>query len=338
MTIEDSMVLAAEAGLHYVSDQGPGMRRVRRGKGFSYLDSTGAAVNGPIREWIDKLVIPPAWTDVWISEDRSGHILATGYDQAGRKQYVYHPKWEETRDAAKFDRMADFGKRLTSLRRRMHADLSGPGLSQPKVTALAVAVMDRTLIRVGNRKYADENDAYGLTTLTLDHVQVRGPHVRLDFAGKGGSDHQLAFKDRQLATLIGECLELDGQTLFGYETADGVASISSTDVNRYLAETMSGPFTAKDFRTWGASTFVAEELMESKDDEPEDARVLAAIDAAAEKLGNTREVCRSSYVHPLIPEAFHSGALAAAWSSSRRGLWLGRAESAVNRVMESGAA
>ena len=334
MTIEDSMALAEEAGLHYVTDQGPGLRRVRKGKGFSYVNVSGETVNGSTREWIDKLVIPPAWTDVWISQDHSGHILATGHDKAGRKQYIYHPKWEETRDAAKFERMADFGDRLISLRRRVHADLSTPGLSQDKVTALAVAVMDRTLVRVGNRKYAEENDAYGLTTLTCDHVTVRGPHVHFDFAGKGGADHQLVFKDRHLASLIGECLELDGQTLFGYETTDGVASISSTDVNRYLADTMSGPFTAKDFRTWGASTFVTEELMKSRRDaDPEDDRVLAAIDAAAEKLGNTREVCRSSYVHPLIPEAFHSGALARAWSRSRRGLWLGRAESAVNRLM-----
>ncbi len=327
------MALADEAGLHYVSDDGTGLRRVRRGKGFAYLDHTGNPVNGTTREWISSLVIPPAWTDVWISSDRSGHMLASGYDSAGRKQYVYHPKWEETRDAAKFERMADFGRRLVSLRRRTHADLSGPGLSREKVSALAVAVMDRTLIRVGNRKYAEENDAYGLTTLTCDHVEVRGPHVHLEFAGKGGSDHQLVFKDRQLAGLIGQCLELDGQTLFGYETPDGVASISSTDVNRYLTETMSGPFTAKDFRTWGASTFVAEELMTSRSALSHEARVLDAIDAAAERLGNTREVCRSSYVHPSIPESFHNGELAEAWSRSRRGLWLGRAEAAVNRVL-----
>ena len=332
MTTADSIALAEEAGLHYVSDEGPGLRRVRRGKGFSYLDSRGNTVNGAVREWIGTLVIPPAWNEVWISADRSGHILATGHDTAGRKQYVYHPKWEETRDAAKFERVADFGGRLTSLRRRMHADLSQPGMARDKVTALAVAVMDRTLIRVGNRKYAEENYAYGLTTLTCDHVEVRGPHVHLEFAGKGGADHELVFRDRALAGLIGQCLELDGQTLFGYETSDGVASISSTDVNRYLAETMSGPFTAKDFRTWGASTFVAEELMTSKHVDSEEQRILNAIDAAAERLGNTRAVCRSSYVHPLIPEAFQSGALAEAWSRSRKGMWLGRAESAINRL------
>ena len=333
MTTADSMVLADEAGLHYVTDQDPGLRRVRRGRGFSYVDAKGTTVNGAVREWINSLVIPPAWTEVWISADRSGHILATGHDKAGRKQYIYHPKWEMVRDEAKFERMAEFGSRLTSLRRRMHADLTGPGLTREKVTALAVAVMDRTLIRVGNRKYADENDAYGLTTLTCDHVQIRGPHVHLEFVGKGGADHQHVFKDRRLAQLIDECLELDGQTLFGYETSGGVGSLTSTDINAYLSATMAGPFTAKDFRTWGASTFVAEELMRTKGGDDPEAGVLRAIDAAAEKLGNTREVCRSSYVHPVIPEGYLSGALRSAWTRSRRGMWLGRSESAVNRLM-----
>ena len=182
----ESMSLAADAGLNYVTDEIPGDSpnppRPRillfrpPGKGDQWL--------GP--EWIDSLVIPPAWTDVWISPDRSGHILATGYDEAGRKQYIYHPVWEETRDEVKFERMGEFGRRLTQLRRRTDSELSRQGLSRLKVTALAVAVMDRTLIRVGNRKYADENDAYGLTTITCDHVEVDGLHVHLEFVGKGG--------------------------------------------------------------------------------------------------------------------------------------------------------
>lgn len=334
MTATDSMSLAAEAGLTYVSDGAPGLRRIRRGRGFSYVDAKGRAVNGAAREWITSLVIPPAWDQVWISPDRSGHILATGYDKAGRKQYIYHPVWEETRDEVKFDRMGDFGKRLAKLRRRTDSELSRSGLSRQKVTALAVAVMDRTLIRVGNRRYADENDAYGLTTMTCEHVEVDGLHVHLDFAGKGGADHQLVFEDRRLAGLIAKCQDLAGQTLFGYETPEGVAAVTSTDVNAYLADTMSGPFTAKDFRTWGASTAIAEELMTGPDVGDEDARMLSAIDITAEKLGNTREVCRSSYLHPLIPEAFRNGGLHSAWVRSRRGTWLGRAESAVNRVID----
>jgi DNA topoisomerase-1 len=333
MTSIESISLAAEAGLNYITDETPGLRRIRRGRGFSYSDANGKVINGSVRKWIDSLVIPPAWDDVWISPDRSGHILATGYDKAGRKQYIYHPLWEETRDEVKFDRMGDFGRRLTRLRRRTDSELSRPGLSKQKVTALAVAVMDRTLIRVGNRRYAEDNDAYGLTTITCDHVEVDGHHVHLEFAGKGGADHQLVFQDRRLAGLIAKCQDLAGQTLFGYETADGVAAVTSTDVNLYLADIMNGPFTAKDFRTWGASTAVAEELMTGPHDDDENARLLRAIDVTAEKLGNTREVCRSSYLHPMIPESFHNGALDQAWARSRRGVWLGRSESTVNRLL-----
>ena len=333
MTSVESIALASEAGLNYVTDEIPGIRRTRRGRGFSYVDPRGKTINGSVRKWIDSLVIPPAWERVWISPDRSGHILATGYDNAGRKQYIYHPVWEETRDEVKFERMGEFGRRLTQLRRRTDSELSRPGLSRVKVTALAVAVLDRTLIRVGNRKYADENDAYGLTTITCDHVEVDGLHVHLEFVGKAGADHQLVFQDRRLAGLISKCQELGGQTLFGYETPEGVTAITSTDVNNYLVETMSGPFTAKDFRTWGASTAVAEELMTGPEDGNEETRLLRAIDSTAEKLGNTREVCRSSYLHPIIPDAFHSGALAHAWAHSRRGTWLGRAESTINRII-----
>jgi DNA topoisomerase-1 len=278
-------------------------------------------------------VIPPAWEEVWISPDRFGHIQATGYDKAGRKQYIYHPSWEEVRDEVKFDRMGDFGRRLPKLRKQVDADLRRPGLARAKVNALAVAVMDRTLIRVGNRKYADENEAYGLTTLTCDHVLVDGLHVHLEFAGKGGADHEVVFKDRRLAGLIARCQELAGQTLFSYEADDQVNAISSTDVNAYLADVMSGPFTAKDFRTWGATTAIAEDLVTLPDDLDGEARLLHAIDATAERLGNTRAVCRSSYLHPVIPEAFHSGALASAWEQSRKGLWMSRAESTVNRLL-----
>jgi DNA topoisomerase-1 len=333
MTLVDSMSLAAEAGLLYVGEEMPGLRRIRRGRGFSYVGVGGETVNGPIRERIESLVIPPAWEDVWISADPSGHIQATGYDKAGRKQYIYHPVWEQVRDEAKFERMGDFGRRVAKLRRRLDSDLRRPGLAKEKVAALAVSVMDLTLIRVGNQRYAEENEAYGLTTLTGDHVEIDGFQVHLEFAGKGGADHQLAFRDRRLASLIARCQELAGQTLFGYETEQGVTSISSTDVNSYLAQVMSAPFTAKDFRTWGASTAVAELLVADNPAGDEEAHLLRAIDATAEKLGNTREVCRSSYLHPLIPEAFRDGSLRDAWSRSRRGPWLGRAEAAVNRLM-----
>jgi DNA topoisomerase-1 len=333
MTSVDSMSMAEEAGLNYVSDESPGLRRVRRGKGFSYLDPKGNTVNGSTKEWVASLVIPPAWDQVWISPDRAGHILVTGYDKAGRKQYIYHPSWEEVRDEVKFDRMGDFGRRLARLRKQIDAELRRPGLSRSKVTALALAVMDRTLIRVGNRKYADENEAYGLTTLTCDHVLVDGLHVHLEFAGKGGADHELVFRDRRLAGLIARCQELAGQTLFSYEADQGINAITSSDVNDYLAAVMSGPFTAKDFRTWGASTAIAEDLATAPDDLDEETSLLNAIDATAERLGNTRAVCRASYLHPIIPEAFKTGALQEAWERSRRGAWMARAESTVNRLL-----
>ncbi len=331
----DSMALADDAGLVYVSDDAPGFRRVRRGKGFSYLDLVGMPLDGLVRDRINALAIPPAWKDVWISPQPSGHVLATGYDSAGRKQYIYHPAWEEMRDEAKFERMGEFGRRLGKLRRDLDADLRKPGLSRRKVTALSIAVLDLTLIRVGNRRYADENDAYGLTTLTAEHVGVDGLEVQLEFAGKGGADHQLVFQDRRLAALITSCQELAGQNLFSYPTPEGVTAITSTDVNTYLAEAIPGSFTAKDFRTWGASTAVAEHLASDPGDGDEGAQLLRAIDLAAERLGNTREVCRSSYVHPLIPEAFEDGRLKEAWRRSRRGQWLGRSESAVNRLIAS---
>jgi DNA topoisomerase-1 len=332
MGLADSMELAASAGLNYAENGAPGYRRIRRGRGFSYLDPRGNPVNGRKRESFAALAIPPAWTDVWISADPSSHIQATGYDDAGRKQYIYHPDWEAARDEVKFERMGDFGAHIGRLRRRVEADLRQPGMPRRKVIALAVALLDQTLIRVGNRKYADENEAYGLTTLTCDHVTVRGSRVQLDFSGKGGADHQLVVEDARLARLVAKCRGLGGDTLLSYQNGVGLGVTSSTDVNDYLAETMGGPFTAKDFRTWGASTAVTEFLAGEARSEIE-SEILAAIDATAEKLGNTREVCRDSYVHPSIPDAYREGSLREAWVRSRSGRWLTRPESTVNRLL-----
>lgn len=326
--------LATGAGLRYVSDEGPGHRRIRRGKGFSYVDAAGEPLSEDETEWARSLVIPPAWTDVWISPDRRGHILATGYDDAGRKQYIYHPDWEDARDQAKFDRMGDFGARLPRLRRRIDRDLRRPGMERPKVVALAVAVLDRTLIRVGNRQYAESNDSYGLTTLTHEHVELNGSHVALAFAGKGGAEHTLAFSDRRLASLLSRCQELRGQTLFSYESADGVGTIGSTDVNDYLADATGKAFTAKDFRTWGATSIVTGNLAGSPPENDPVKRFLQAVDCAAERLGNTRQVCRASYVHPVVEESLEDGRLEAAWRRSRSGKWISRPESAVRRLLD----
>jgi DNA topoisomerase-1 len=334
MTSADSIELAVEAGLRYTESGQPGWRRVRRGSGFSYLDESGAPLSRPARERVDELVIPPAWQEVWISPDPRGHIQATGVDKAGRKQYIYHPLWETVRDERKFDRMQGFGDRLPSLRRAVDSDLRRHGLPLERVVALAVAVLDRTMIRIGNKRYADENEAYGLTTLTCDHVQVGPVRVVFDFVGKGGADHRVAFADRRLSTLMSRCHDLSGQTLFSYEDAEGgVQSVTSTDVNAYLTGAMGSSFTAKDFRTWGASALVTEELARGRADTDVESEVRRAIDVTAERLGNTRSVCRDSYVHPGVLDAARTGALRPLWNRARPGRWLDRSESALRLVL-----
>lgn len=328
--------LATEAGLRYVSDEEPGIRRLKRGKGFSFVRSDGSIVEGAARERVRSLAIPPAWTEVWIAPDEDAHILATGYDDAGRKQYIYHPRWEEVRDQAKFDRLRRFGGVIGHLRRQVDSDLRQNGLERSKVVALAVAVLDRTLIRVGNQQYADTNESYGLTTLTTDHVEVNGAHVRLSFAGKGGADQQLAFSDRRLARLIADCEELGGQTLFSYESGGGTSTIGSSEVNAYLAEITGQDCTSKDFRTWGATSIVVGELAQEGPEAGEAETAFSrAVDVAAEKLGNSREVCRDSYVHPIARDAHLSGALASAWRHTRRGKWVSRSESALNLLLSN---
>lgn len=324
--------LAEEAGLIYLDEGTPGISRVRRGSGFSYIDPAGHLVDEESRERARSLTIPPAWKEVWIASDATSHILATGTDNAGRKQYIYHPVWEDLRDEIKFERLVAFGRKVGKLRRTLDRDLRKPGLPRRKVIALAVAVLDRTLIRVGNRKYVNDNDSYGLTTLTSDHVEVSGQHVYFEFSGKGGAEHQLAFEDRRLASLIRKCQDLSGQSLFSYQNGTGPAAITSTDVNDYLSVVTTSHFTAKDFRTWGASATVTGHLAGSKGSDV-DSEFLAAIDAAAEKLGNTRAVCRNSYVHPGLATAYTDGRLAEAWSVSRTGKWLDRQESTLNRIL-----
>lgn len=333
MTTTTPEEMATTASLRYVEDGEPGHRRIRRGKGFSYIDEEGNPLPEQDREWIRSLAIPPAWSDVWICSDRDGHILATGYDDAGRKQYIYHPRWEEVRDQVKFERMGDFGASLRRLRKHVDSELRRPGLKREKVLALAIAVLDRTLIRVGNRQYAQTNDSYGLTTLNGDHVELNGSRVVLAFNGKGGAEHQTAFSDRRLASLLARCQELGGQTLFSYETYDGVGRVGSSDVNAYLAEITGRQFTAKDFRTWGASSIVAGCLADGETES--DTAFLRAVDVAAERLGNTRQVCRSSYVHPAVQEAYDDGRLMWAWQRSRSGKWMNRSESAVSKLLDS---
>lgn len=333
-------VEAAEAaGLRYVSDAQPGIRRRRRGRGFEFVRSDGTRASARDVERARSLAIPPAWTDVWICADASGHLQATGRDARGRKQYRYHERWTTVRDEAKFERLAIFGAMLPRLRDRVMADMALDGLPRRKVTAAVVSLLDRTLIRVGNDEYRRANGTFGLTTLTEEHVEVEGSEICFRFVGKGGREHDVTLRDRRLASIVRRCHELGGQELFTFMADDGTpVRVDSADCNEYLVEVLGVEATAKDFRTWGATTTVMRHLasvpgLDDLDESALDALVLEAVDVAAERLGNTRAVCRQSYVHPTVPEAFASGDLHVAWRGSRRGRNTSRAERAVLRLL-----
>jgi DNA topoisomerase-1 len=327
----DDNILLDDVGLVYVSDEEPGYTRQKRGSGFAYRDRHGEAITARAREWIESLVIPPAWSDVWICADRNGHLLATGRDAEGRKQYLYHPTWTELRDAAKFDRMQDFGKRLKRVRRQTEHDLSLDGTPRERVLALIVQLMDETLIRVGNDRYAQVNSTYGLTTLTSDHVAVTSDRITFEFAGKNSKPVHLVVANPSLAKVVKRCLRLDAPELFAYTNAHGdVVDVTSADVNQYLRDLTRFDCTAKDFRTWGASSIVVDRLGHATS---EGRGFLEAVDAAADLLNNTRAVCRASYVHPVIEEALVDQRLADTWASSRSGRWYSRSESALLKLL-----
>lgn len=306
---------AAACGLVYVDDTAPGIERRPCGRGFRYLDANGRPVRDTrVLARIRGLAIPPAWGHVWICAQPDGHLQATGWDARGRKQYRYHDAWRTARDQAKFERLADFGAALPTLRDAVRAALRSNSLSRDTVVSGVIELLDRTLIRVGNERYVAENHSYGLTTLRTRHADVGGHRVRFTFRGKSGVRHQRVVADRRLASLVRRCQDLPGQVLFQYvDLEDGsVHAVRSSDVNAYLHGLTGQPYTAKDFRTWGASVRVAERLAETARPETkaETRRAVnAAVDDAAARLGNTRAVCRSSYVHPAVIEGFTSGAL-----------------------------
>jgi DNA topoisomerase I len=334
----DSGILAERARLRYVSDGEPGIIRRRRGKGFSFAAADGSAIGESERLRISALVIPPAWTEVWICDDERGHLQATGRDAAGRKQYIYHPDWDEVRDEAKFDRLGPFGRALPKLRARIQQDLGQRGLPHRKVVALATAVLDQTLIRVGNKCYT-QNGALGLTTLGTENAEIDGNVIKLSFTGKGGVDHVVALEDARLAALMSRCQDLSGQHLFSYTADDEVAAVTSNDVNEYLRSITGDEFSAKDFRTWGASALATAHLGQSgrAGGATDDQVILAAVDVAAEALGNTRAVCRASYIHPVIADAYVSGDLHRAWTQSRSGRLMKRPERALSRLLTGAA-
>lgn len=337
--LDVSLASADEAGLRYVSDEGPGLRRTRRGRGFSYSRPNGTVITDQVeRRRIEALAIPPAWTDVWICPTADGHILATGRDDRGRKQYRYHDEWNRVRAADKFAALPEFAEALPALRQRVETDLRRHDLPKEKVLALVVRLLDNTLIRVGNEAYAAENESYGLTTMLAEHVEVDGACIAFDFTAKGGLARNVYVEDARLAKIVHACSELGGQDLFTYRTDDAIADVTSNDVNQYLRESIGQEVTAKHFRTWGGTVSAAAALAITRVPESDaraDKAVLAAYDVAAEVLGNTRTVCRESYVHPAISEAFRTGKLSELWPRSRPTRWLARPERLVQRLLDS---
>jgi DNA topoisomerase-1 len=306
---------ACAAVLCYVSDEGAGITRRRVGKGFSYRQPQGGPLKDPATlRRIRALAIPPAWTQVWICPVENGHIQATGRDERGRKQYRYHLRWRETRDAAKFDHMVEFACVLPRIRDQVSQDLRVPGLPRAKVLATVVRLLETTLIRVGNDDYAKQNGSYGLTTLRNRHVQVAGAELRFSFKGKSGKAWQLRIADGRIARILRECQGLPGQELFQYVDEDGQRrSIDSGDVNDYLREIAGTDVTAKDFRTWAGTVLAALALKEFERFDTQAAakrNVKRAIEQVSQRLGNTPTICRKCYVHPGVLDCYLDGSLA----------------------------
>jgi DNA topoisomerase I len=313
----DSAAAAHLAGLRYTTDEQPGIRRQRKGRGFSYVDRDGHAVRdkSELRR-IQRLAIPPAWTDVWISPNPLGHIQATGRDARGRKQYRYHERWREVRDEAKYGRLSDFAKALPRIRERIDADLALPGIPRERVLATAIRILEETFMRVGNVEYARANGSFGLTTLRSKHVDVEGSRIVFRFRGKSGKDHEVDVRDRRLARVVARLEQLPGQELFQYLDDNGeLRTIGSEDVNAYLREIANEDLSAKDFRTWAGTVLAARALAElgpTKNERIARQRVVQAVDVVAARLGNTRAVCRKCYIHPGVLDAYAAGDLPAA--------------------------
>jgi DNA topoisomerase-1 len=302
-------VAARQAGLAYVDDVQPGIRRERRGDSFRYLGVRNNAIKDRrtlIR--IRSLAIPPAWTDVWICTREDGHLQATGRDARGRKQYRYHQHWRAVRDENKYQRLISFAKALPKIRRHVARDLRRKGLPREKVLAAVVKLLETTLIRVGNDEYAKNNGSFGLTTMRDRHAHVRGAKVSFEFRGKSGIEHEIDLEDPRLARIVRQCQELPGQELFQYVAEEGdIRDIGSSDVNDYLREISGQDFTAKDFRTWAGTALAAQALQEFEDFDSQAAakrNITQAIERVAERLGNTKAICRKCYVHPAVIDAY----------------------------------
>jgi len=316
-------------GLVYSSDVQPGYRRQREHGRFVYSTPTGARVNAArTLARIRRLAIPPAYTDVWICRDARGHLQASGRDARGRKQYRYHPDWRTARDASKYERLIEFVQHLPALRAAVQRDIALPGLQRRKVLALIVRLLETTSIRIGNEEYSRQNHSYGLTTLQMRHLQLDGGRMRFRFRGKNGKFHDVQLHDARLAAIVRRVQDLPGQDLFQFVDDDGeVQAIGSVEVNAYIREHTAPDFSAKDFRTWTGTLLAAQELATAgyaDGDAEAKRRISAAIAAVAARLGNTPAVCRASYVHPAVLDAYRQHRLRlpskAARVAPRRGM------------------
>jgi DNA topoisomerase-1 len=308
-------VSSAEAvGLRYVTDAMPGIRRKRHGRGFTYTDPEGRVIRDrAMLRRFRSLVIPPAWTEVWICPDPEGHLQVTARDARGRKQYRYHPSFREQRDGTKFERMIALSDVLWKIRQRVEADIALPELPRDKVMATVVWLLERTLIRVGTQEYAKANKSYGLTTLRRKHVQIDGSKMRFDFRGKSGVVHAVSVTDRRIARIVQRCAELPGYELFQYVDDAGQRQVvQAEDVNAYLREAAGREVTAKDFRTWAGTMHAAGALRTlgpAASRKEAEKNIKAAVDRTAALLGNTRTVCRKYYIHPALLEAYLEGSV-----------------------------
>lgn len=310
---KDYMKAAKMADLIYVNDKDPGIHRTKKGKGFSYTWNDRPLKDKAQLERIRKLVIPPAWTNVWICVKENGHIQATGYDLRERKQYRYHQLWHVLRNETKFHRLYEFGKLLPSMRLKIEEDITKKDLSEERVMATIVSLMERTYIRIGNDDYEKLYGSYGLTTLKDNHVKVSGDTIHFSFRGKKGIEHNISLKHRRLANLVRKCREIPGRELFQYIDEEGNRKpIDSGMVNRYIKDATGGDFTAKDFRTWAGTlnilrAFKAIGQAESETDCKK--KIVNALDEVSKKLGNSRTICKKYYVHPGIIKLYEDRSL-----------------------------
>lgn len=307
--------------LRYITDEVPGYRRKKHGRGHIYLDPKGNKIDKKVlEERLEALVIPPMWDDVWICPFMNGHIQVTGYDERGRKQYIYHPDWVAFRNANKFSKLVRFGKNLPKIRKRVQQDLKKEDWEKEKVLALVISVLDESFIRIGNRTYLEENNTYGLTTLRRKHLQVTGKEAILRYQAKSGKEREVNIENEELVKLIKECSDLPGYELFRYQEGSRSHIIDSEDVNDYLQEIAGEEFSSKDFRTWGGTVTAVEEFLpalEEVEENPKKKLISTLVQRVAERLGNTPSVCREYYIHPAVLLAIEEGTLQSTISRSR---------------------